>query len=176
MEEKLCQSFQAFHSSYSDTGLLGIHFVTDKHCIEDMMHWCQNAWSVMTPGRTHLGTHTIATLCCVIFNYRTMHIFHLISSTFCSRQDEPVHHSDREWCSQRQERSEGQLGWTAQWYVMCQSCIHTNTYNHPTSQHTCLSFRNNTYLWWHRQTHPELRAAYSSGRVGCSDRCELTPS
>uniref|UniRef100_A0A6Q2WSN4 Ubiquinol-cytochrome c reductase core protein 1 n=1 Tax=Esox lucius TaxID=8010 RepID=A0A6Q2WSN4_ESOLU len=43
-EEKLCHSFQAFHSSYSDTGLLGIYFVTDKHSIEDMMHWSQNAW------------------------------------------------------------------------------------------------------------------------------------
>uniref|UniRef100_A0A8C4HPW8 Ubiquinol-cytochrome c reductase core protein 1 n=1 Tax=Dicentrarchus labrax TaxID=13489 RepID=A0A8C4HPW8_DICLA len=44
VEEKLCHSFQAFHSSYSDTGLLGIHFVADKHYIEDMMHWSQNAW------------------------------------------------------------------------------------------------------------------------------------
>ncbi|KAG8007443.1 Cytochrome b-c1 complex subunit 1, partial [Nibea albiflora] len=43
-EHKLCHSFQAFHSSYSDTGLLGIHFVADKHYIEDMMHWSQNAW------------------------------------------------------------------------------------------------------------------------------------
>merc|ERR1719498_1060876 len=44
VEEKLCHSFQAFHSSYSDTGLLGIYFVADKHHIEDMMHWSQNAW------------------------------------------------------------------------------------------------------------------------------------
>lgn len=44
VEENLCHSFQAFHSSYSDTGLLGIHFVADKHYIEDMMHWSQNAW------------------------------------------------------------------------------------------------------------------------------------
>uniref|UniRef100_A0A671VRA0 Ubiquinol-cytochrome c reductase core protein 1 n=1 Tax=Sparus aurata TaxID=8175 RepID=A0A671VRA0_SPAAU len=44
VEEKLCHSFQAFHSSYSDTGLFGIHFVADKHYIEDMMHWSQNAW------------------------------------------------------------------------------------------------------------------------------------
>lgn len=42
----LCQSFQAFHSTYSDTGLLGIYFVTDKNNIEDMMHWSQNAWLV----------------------------------------------------------------------------------------------------------------------------------
>uniref|UniRef100_A0A668A3A1 Mitochondrial-processing peptidase subunit beta n=1 Tax=Myripristis murdjan TaxID=586833 RepID=A0A668A3A1_9TELE len=44
VEENLCHSFQAFHSSYSDTGLLGIYFVTDKHHIDDMMHWSQNAW------------------------------------------------------------------------------------------------------------------------------------
>ncbi|KAK0148723.1 Cytochrome b-c1 complex subunit 1, mitochondrial [Merluccius polli] len=46
-EENFCQSFQAFHSSYSDTGLMGIYFVTDKHHIEDMMHWSQNAWMNM---------------------------------------------------------------------------------------------------------------------------------
>ncbi|KAJ8361094.1 hypothetical protein SKAU_G00176190 [Synaphobranchus kaupii] len=44
VENQLCQSFQAFHSSYSDTGLLGIHFVTDRHKIEDMMHFAQNQW------------------------------------------------------------------------------------------------------------------------------------
>uniref|UniRef100_A0AAQ5X3U5 Mitochondrial-processing peptidase subunit beta n=1 Tax=Amphiprion ocellaris TaxID=80972 RepID=A0AAQ5X3U5_AMPOC len=44
VEENLCHSFQAFHSSYSDTGLLGIYFVTDKNNIDDMMHWSQNAW------------------------------------------------------------------------------------------------------------------------------------
>lgn len=51
VEDNLCQSFQAFHSSYSDTSLLGIYFVTDKLNIQDMMHWCQNAWSVMVPGQ-----------------------------------------------------------------------------------------------------------------------------
>ncbi|KAJ8370688.1 hypothetical protein SKAU_G00107160 [Synaphobranchus kaupii] len=44
VEHDLCQSFQAFHTSYSDTGLLGIHFVTDRHKIEDMMHCAQNQW------------------------------------------------------------------------------------------------------------------------------------
>ncbi|KAJ3602355.1 hypothetical protein NHX12_030113 [Muraenolepis orangiensis] len=43
-QENLCQSFQAFHSSYSDTGLMGLYFVTDRHHIEDMIHWTQNAW------------------------------------------------------------------------------------------------------------------------------------
>lgn len=56
VEENLCHSFQAFHSSYSDTGLLGIHFVADKHYIEDMMHWSQNAWSVNPHGWTHMHT------------------------------------------------------------------------------------------------------------------------
>lgn len=56
VENKLCHSFQAFHSSYSDTGLLGIYFVTDKNNIEDMMHWSQNAWSVIVPVQnTHAG-------------------------------------------------------------------------------------------------------------------------
>ncbi|GAA6088751.1 cytochrome b-c1 complex subunit 1, mitochondrial [Tachysurus ichikawai] len=44
VEGNLCHSFQSFHTSYSDTGLMGIYFVTDKHKIEDMMHWAQNAW------------------------------------------------------------------------------------------------------------------------------------
>ncbi|KAI1892818.1 hypothetical protein AGOR_G00137430 [Albula goreensis] len=44
VEKGLCHSFQAFHTSYSDTGLLGIYFVTDKHHIEDMMHYAQNQW------------------------------------------------------------------------------------------------------------------------------------
>uniref|UniRef100_A0A8B9LCR6 Cytochrome b-c1 complex subunit 1, mitochondrial n=1 Tax=Astyanax mexicanus TaxID=7994 RepID=A0A8B9LCR6_ASTMX len=43
-ELNLCHSYQAFHSTYSDTGLMGIYFVTGKHNIEDMMHWAQNAW------------------------------------------------------------------------------------------------------------------------------------
>uniref|UniRef100_A0A8C9ZRJ9 Mitochondrial-processing peptidase subunit beta n=1 Tax=Sander lucioperca TaxID=283035 RepID=A0A8C9ZRJ9_SANLU len=50
VEENLCHSFQAFHSSYSDTGLLGIYFVCDKHQIEDMMHWSQNcAYFILFP-------------------------------------------------------------------------------------------------------------------------------
>ncbi|XP_064154551.1 cytochrome b-c1 complex subunit 1, mitochondrial-like [Anguilla rostrata] len=44
VEDDLCHSFQAFHSSYSDTGLLGVHFVSDKHKIEDMMDCVQNQW------------------------------------------------------------------------------------------------------------------------------------
>lgn len=44
--ERLCHSFQAFHTTYSDTGLLGVYFVTDKHHIDDMMFTVQNAWWV----------------------------------------------------------------------------------------------------------------------------------
>lgn len=47
VEANLCHSFQAFHSFYSDTGLMGIYFVADKNYIEDMMHWSQNAWSAV---------------------------------------------------------------------------------------------------------------------------------
>nr|XP_033781879.1 cytochrome b-c1 complex subunit 1, mitochondrial [Geotrypetes seraphini] len=41
---KLCEGFQTFSTCYSDTGLLGIHFVTDKHNIEDMLHVAQGEW------------------------------------------------------------------------------------------------------------------------------------
>ncbi|KAJ8408999.1 hypothetical protein AAFF_G00240200 [Aldrovandia affinis] len=44
VEDGACQSFQAFHSSYSDTALLGVHFVTDGHHIDDMMSLVQNQW------------------------------------------------------------------------------------------------------------------------------------
>uniref|UniRef100_A0A669C9K0 Ubiquinol-cytochrome c reductase core protein 1 n=1 Tax=Oreochromis niloticus TaxID=8128 RepID=A0A669C9K0_ORENI len=54
VEDNLCHSFQAFHSSYSDTGLLGIYFVADKNNIDDMMHWSQNAWSVMVHGQREM--------------------------------------------------------------------------------------------------------------------------
>ncbi|KAL4605018.1 cytochrome b-c1 complex subunit 1, mitochondrial-like [Arapaima gigas] len=44
MTEKLCHSYQAFHTTYSDTGLLGVYFVTDKHHIDDMMLLTLNSW------------------------------------------------------------------------------------------------------------------------------------
>uniref|UniRef100_A0A8C9SA11 Ubiquinol-cytochrome c reductase core protein 1 n=1 Tax=Scleropages formosus TaxID=113540 RepID=A0A8C9SA11_SCLFO len=44
MTEKLCHSYQAFHTTYSDTGLLGIYFVTDKHHIDDMMLLVLDTW------------------------------------------------------------------------------------------------------------------------------------
>ena len=44
VEDNLCHSFQAFHSSYSDTGLMGIYFVADKHNIDDMVLYSLNAW------------------------------------------------------------------------------------------------------------------------------------
>lgn len=66
----------------------------------------------------------------------------------------------------------GQLNGTQH---VCHSFTQTHTKTPPNHKsHTCLSLRNNTNLRRHRPTHPELRAAYSSGRVGCSDRCELT--
>ncbi|NP_001079714.1 ubiquinol-cytochrome c reductase core protein 1 L homeolog [Xenopus laevis] len=43
-EHKLCQSYQTFNIRYSDTGLFGMHFVTDKHNIEDMLHIAQGEW------------------------------------------------------------------------------------------------------------------------------------
>ncbi|XP_043934456.1 cytochrome b-c1 complex subunit 1, mitochondrial [Protopterus annectens] len=43
-ENKLCESFQTFNTCYSDTGLFGIHFVTDAFNIEDMLHFAQGEW------------------------------------------------------------------------------------------------------------------------------------
>lgn len=41
---KLCQSFQTFNISYSDTGLLGAHFVCDAMSIDDMVFFLQGQW------------------------------------------------------------------------------------------------------------------------------------
>lgn len=64
VEDNLCHSFQAFHSSYSDTGLLGIYFVADKNNIDDMMHWSQNAWSVMVHGQRDATGRLESVICC----------------------------------------------------------------------------------------------------------------
>lgn len=133
-EENLCHSFQAFHSSYSDTGLLGIHFVTDRHHIEDMLHWSQNAWSVMSAGQMHCVCDTS------FLDEDSEHIWSYFLPFVRSPQDEPVHHTDGEWCSQRKERPEGQPGRTAQWYVICLSRIDT------THIRTCCNHKS-TYLF-----------------------------
>lgn len=90
---------------------MGIYFVADKHYIEDMMHWSQNAWSEITRN-THHGSIMLLT-------YRMVPINDLFPCHFGSWQDEPVYHSDRERCGPRQECSESQLDWTAEWYVVC---------------------------------------------------------
>lgn len=165
VEENLCHSFQAFHSAYSDTGLLGIHFVADRHYIEDMMHWSQNAWSVspVCVGDTHTHTHT------------------LNASLVCCWQDEPLHHGDGERRRQGQERSEGQPGCTAEWCEMhlLFVCFLNNTRTlSPTSQHCWLSppCRNDSHLRRHRQAHPQLRPPYPASWVGRSHRREFTLS
>ncbi|XP_048345725.1 cytochrome b-c1 complex subunit 1, mitochondrial [Sphaerodactylus townsendi] len=43
-EHKLCQSFQTFSTCYSDTGLFGFYFVTDKMNIDDTMYFAQGEW------------------------------------------------------------------------------------------------------------------------------------
>ncbi|KAK2148358.1 hypothetical protein LSH36_501g05002 [Paralvinella palmiformis] len=40
----LCHSFQSFNTCYTDTGLWGMYFVTDKMNIEDMVFHIQNEW------------------------------------------------------------------------------------------------------------------------------------
>jgi mitochondrial-processing peptidase subunit beta len=42
----LCHSFQAFNTCYSDTGLWGVYFITDKNKIDDFMIALQNEWFV----------------------------------------------------------------------------------------------------------------------------------
>lgn len=67
MEANLCHSFQAFHSSYNDTGLMGIYFVADKNYVEDMMHWSQNAWSAASLAPTgQLGQRSSFTPCLLV--------------------------------------------------------------------------------------------------------------
>ncbi|KAL3853590.1 hypothetical protein ACJMK2_017124 [Sinanodonta woodiana] len=40
----LCHSFQSFNTCYTDTGLWGIYFVTDKMNVEDMVFNVQSEW------------------------------------------------------------------------------------------------------------------------------------
>ncbi|MBN3301654.1 TTLL3 monoglycylase, partial [Amia calva] len=47
VQHGLCHSFQSFNTCYSDTALFGIHFVTDKHHIEDMLHFAQAQWMML---------------------------------------------------------------------------------------------------------------------------------
>ncbi|KAM9326619.1 cytochrome b-c1 complex subunit 1, mitochondrial [Gastrophryne carolinensis] len=51
-EFNLCQSFQPFNIRYSDTGLLGMYFVSDKHNIEDMLHVAQGEWMRLCTSAT----------------------------------------------------------------------------------------------------------------------------
>lgn len=46
---KLCQSFQTFNISYSDTGLLGAHFVCDAMSIDDMVSSCKASGCAYVP-------------------------------------------------------------------------------------------------------------------------------
>ncbi|KAM8930907.1 cytochrome b-c1 complex subunit 1, mitochondrial [Pelodytes ibericus] len=43
-EYNLCQSYQTFNIRYSDTGLFGIHFASDKHKVDDMIFVIQREW------------------------------------------------------------------------------------------------------------------------------------
>ncbi|XP_015283460.1 PREDICTED: cytochrome b-c1 complex subunit 1, mitochondrial [Gekko japonicus] len=52
VEHKLCHNFQTFNTCYSDTGLFGFHFVSDKMNIEDTMHVAQGEWMRMCTSVT----------------------------------------------------------------------------------------------------------------------------
>jgi len=41
---QLCESFQPFLTSYSDTGLMGMYFVTGRMDVQITLHYVQNAW------------------------------------------------------------------------------------------------------------------------------------
>uniref|UniRef100_A0A8C8RUC8 Cytochrome b-c1 complex subunit 1, mitochondrial n=1 Tax=Pelusios castaneus TaxID=367368 RepID=A0A8C8RUC8_9SAUR len=43
-EYKFCRSFQTFNTCYSDTGLIGLYFVTEPLNLRDMMHFTQAEW------------------------------------------------------------------------------------------------------------------------------------
>uniref|UniRef100_A0A8C5F253 Ubiquinol-cytochrome c reductase core protein 1 n=1 Tax=Gopherus evgoodei TaxID=1825980 RepID=A0A8C5F253_9SAUR len=51
-ENKLCQSFQTFNTCYSDTGLFGLHFVSDALNIEDTLHFAQGEWMRLCTSAT----------------------------------------------------------------------------------------------------------------------------
>uniref|UniRef100_A0A803TVN7 Cytochrome b-c1 complex subunit 1, mitochondrial n=1 Tax=Anolis carolinensis TaxID=28377 RepID=A0A803TVN7_ANOCA len=43
-QTNMCQSFRAFNTCYSDTGLFGFYFVSDGLHIEDTLHFAQGEW------------------------------------------------------------------------------------------------------------------------------------
>jgi len=45
-QQNLCHSFQSFNTCYTDTGLWGIYFVSEKNTIEDMVFNVQSEWLV----------------------------------------------------------------------------------------------------------------------------------
>ncbi|CAM5154381.1 unnamed protein product [Natator depressus] len=52
VENKVCQSFQTFNTCYSDTGLFGLHFVSDALNIEDALHFAQGEWMRLCTSAT----------------------------------------------------------------------------------------------------------------------------
>ena len=45
--DSLCHSFQSFNTCYTDTGLWGVYFVSDRLTIEDMLFNLQKEWFVL---------------------------------------------------------------------------------------------------------------------------------
>ena len=43
----LCHSFQSFNTCYTDTGLWGVYFVSDRLTIDDMLFNLQKEWLVI---------------------------------------------------------------------------------------------------------------------------------
>lgn len=51
-ENKLCHSFQTFNTCYSDTGLFGLHFVSETMNVEDTLHFAQGEWMRLCTSAT----------------------------------------------------------------------------------------------------------------------------
>ncbi|KAG0069461.1 hypothetical protein BGZ90_000195 [Linnemannia elongata] len=52
-QNKLANSFMSFNTSYTDTGLFGIYFITEnKDCQDDLIHFAQKEWARLTTSVT----------------------------------------------------------------------------------------------------------------------------
>ncbi|KAF9139565.1 hypothetical protein BGX30_007826 [Mortierella sp. GBA39] len=52
-QNKLANSFMSFNTSYTDTGLFGIYFITENNdCQDDLIHFAQKEWARLTTSVT----------------------------------------------------------------------------------------------------------------------------
>lgn len=101
------------------------------------LQWHWSVWHLLcrwqTQHRRHdaLVSERLVSIHCLLYSQGALNtkcnilywLWEHLSSALRLLQDEPVHHSDRERCNQRQECSEGQSDWTAQWYLLMKTLI-----------------------------------------------------